>query len=215
MSMRNRSIRRLGFIKVKKNLILPLILFVTAIAAGACSVLSPPPAFKGAVYSAPAPPPDFRLPSTRGGDFTLSEQDGTVTLIFFGYTSCPDICPQTLGLVRNALNRLEEEERAEIQLVFVSVDPARDSLPTMSAYLSRFDPSFLGVLPDPEQLAALVADYDGFVEPEPPDSETGVYEVSHTSVIYVVDKNGELRLGFFTGMDPGDMAADLRVLVNE
>lgn len=162
---------------------------------------------------------------TIGGPFTLTDQNGaTVTeaalkghpsLIYFGYTFCPDICPQTLGLVRSALERLDPEERARIELVFVSVDPARDSLPVMAAYLSRFDPSFFGVLPDPAALDGLVETYDAYAAPDLPDAETGAYEVSHSSVVYVLDKRGDLRLGFFNGMDPGDMASDLRVLVRE
>jgi protein SCO1/2 len=186
-----------------------------ALTWSACSALTPPPEFKGAVYSSPAPPPDFTFPSTTGGDFTLSDQDDVVTLIYFGYTFCPDICPQTLGLIRSALNLLEETERIKIDLVFVTIDPDRDSLPIMTGYLARFDPAFIGVRPEPEDLAGLTADYDAFAEAELPDPGSGAYEVSHTSVIYVVDKAGNMRLGFFTGMDPDDMAADLRILANE
>ena len=195
----------------------PSIFLAILIAAlvGSCSVLNRPPEFNGAVYASPAPPPDFTLPSTRGGEFTLSAQEDVVTLIYFGYTFCPDICPQTLGLVRSALERLDPEERARIELVFVSVDPARDSLPVMAAYLSRFDPSFFGVLPDPAALDGLVETYDAYAAPDLPDAETAAYEVSHSSVVYVLDKRGDLRLGFFNGMDPGDMASDLRVLVRE
>ncbi|HUF38645.1 MAG TPA: SCO family protein [Anaerolineales bacterium] len=180
-----------------------------------CSGFARPPEFKGAVYAAPGRPPDFTLPSTRGGDFTLSDQEDVVTLIFFGYTFCPDVCPQTLGLVRTALNRLDDAERSRIELVFVSVDPARDNLAILEGYLARFDPSFLGVRPDPEQLEKLIGDYDAYVEPEPQDPESAGYEVSHTSVIYVVDKSGNLRLGFFSGMSPEEIAHDLRILIDE
>jgi protein SCO1/2 len=135
--------------------------------------------------------------------------------VYFGYTFCPDVCPQTLGLVKTALGRLDEAERAQIGLVFISTDPMRDSIPAMTGYLARFDSSFIGVRPEPEALAALASDYDGYVEPAPPDPETGAYEVSHTSVVYVVDKSGNLRLGFFSGMDPADMASDLKLLINE
>ncbi len=192
-----------------------LISSLVFITVSACSVLTPPPEFKGAVYSSPAPPPDFTFPSTTDGVFTLSDQDDVVTLIYFGYTFCPDICPQTLGLVRTALNRLNDDERSRIELVFISVDPTRDSLPVLTGYLARFDPSFIGVRPEPEELADLVAGYDAIAEAEPPVADATSYEVSHTSVIYVVDKTGNLRLGFFTGMDPGDMAADLQILANE
>ncbi len=189
-------------------LALAALLFLAACAA---------PSFNGSVYGAPAPPPDFTLPSTLGSNFRLSEQRGRVTLLFFGYTHCPDVCPEALGVVRAALNRLTPEEREAVDLIFITVDPERDTLPVIADYIAHFDPAFIGLRPTEAELQQLAADYAMFAEKDHDHDheDDGEYLVSHTSLVYVIDKSGDLRLGFFSGMSPADMASDLSLLARE
>ncbi len=192
-------------------------LFIAAaclIIAAGCSILAPPPAFKGALYGAPAPPPEFSLPATTGGTFTLSESRGKITLIFFGYTLCPDVCPQTLGTLRSAFSKLSPEARGQVQLVFITVDPNRDTLELLGGYLARFDSGYIGVVPDEAELESLEAGYALYAEVEPPDAD-GNYFVGHTGLTYVIDKVGNLRLGFFDGMSSDDIVHDLEILAEE
>lgn len=170
--------------------------------------------FRGAVYGNPAPPPDFSIPSTRGENFSLSEETGKINLVFFGYTSCPDICPQTLGGLKAAINALQPEQREEIQVLFVTVDPERDTMQKVSDYLDRYDAGFIGAVPTQETLDSLKADYGVFAELEPP-NEDGFYLVTHTGLVYVIDKQGNLRLGFVNGIRVEDIVNDLRILVRE
>jgi protein SCO1/2 len=172
-----------------------------------------PPEFRTAVYGSPAPPPSFSLPATTGETFTLNENTaGKVTLLFFGYTACPDTCPQTLGTVRAALGKMDEADRALVQFIFITVDPRRDTLEVMTGYLARFDSGYIGVLPTEEELVQLKADYGAYSEPEGSGED---YLVGHTGLTYVLDKQGNLRLGFFDGTSSDDMAHDLTILVRE
>jgi protein SCO1/2 len=180
-----------------------------------CSLLAPPPEFRGALYGEPAPPPSFSLAATSGETFSLRDQENKVTLLFFGYTNCPDICPVILGTIKTALNQMEAEEREQVQLVFISVDPASDTLDRIGGYLARYNSGYIGVAPDETELEQMLADYGSFAEAEPPDADSGGYLVTHTGLTYVIDKAGNLRLGFFTDMAPEDIAHDLRILVGE
>ena len=197
---------------MKYRRILP-ILFLLLLSA--CSLFKAPPSFRGAVYGADLIPPDFSLPDTTGGTFTLSEHTGDVVLLYFGYTSCPDVCPQTLGTVRAALNQLDDASRERIQLVFISVDPRRDTLSIMEGYLKRFSAGYIGAAASEEELLTLEQGYGLFAEVEAPDENTGAYLVAHTSLVYVIDTRGKLRIGFTDGMNAEDMAHDLDILANE
>jgi protein SCO1/2 len=179
-----------------------------------CSVFSPPPEFKGALYGEPAPPPSFSLEATNGETFTLRDQRDKVTLLFFGYTQCPDVCPATLGTIKTAFGQMKPADREQVQLVFISVDPQRDTLEVMRGYLARFNAGYIGVAPDEVQLEKMLADYGGFAEAETQEEDSS-YLVTHTGLTYVIDKSGNLRLGFFTGMDPADIAHDLSILAEE
>lgn len=141
----------------------------------------------------------------------LSDYQGRLVLLFFGYTHCPDVCPTTLAKLRYALRQLGETAK-EVQVVFVSVDPERDTPEVMKRYLSHFDPAFVGLTGRPEEVEAVARAYGVYVEKEEVGSAAG-YLVTHSARTYVIDRKGRLVLTFADETEPQDIAADLRQLL--
>ena len=137
-----------------------------------------------------------------GGDFTLNSSLGPVSLqdlrgkvvaVYFGYTFCPDICPTSLSALGQALKQLDEHELSQVQALFISVDPERDELDRLAEYAEYFHPTMLGVTGDLELLHTIAKSYGAFFHKvEIEDSSIG-YAVDHSSIIFVVDKQGVLR----------------------
>ena len=153
----------------------------------------------------------LELPDQNGRVRTLDDFKGKVTLLFFGYTQCPDVCPTTLA----ELARIKKELGAEgdrIQGVFVTVDPERDTPAVLKAYVSSFDPTFVALRGSPEQTAAAAKEFKVFyarVDGKTP----GSYTMDHTAASYVLDPQGRLRLFVRYGSPPQDLAADLKALL--
>lgn len=136
-----------------------------------------------------------------GGDFELRGQDGPVALedfrgkvvlLYFGYTWCPDICPTNLAIIAYALKQLTPAEREQVQVLFVSVDPERDTPERLTEYAAYFDPGILGITGSEAQLAATAARYGAaYRRVEQPDSATG-YLVDHSAFTYLIDQQGRL-----------------------
>lgn len=136
-----------------------------------------------------------------GGDFTLQSVQGPVSLrdfkgnpvlIYFGFTSCPDICPTSLAVIREALKRLSDEQRSRVNALFISVDPDRDSLEYLEEYSRFFSPQIIGLTGTKTEIDRVVEQYGAyyrFVELE--DSALG-YTVDHSSRIYLIDSSGEM-----------------------
>jgi len=133
---------------------------------------------------------DFTLTDYNGKPFRLSDVRGKVVLMFFGYTSCPDVCPTTLMMVKQVLGRLGGHA-SEVQPLFVSVDPRRDTPSHLKAYVSYFDTSIIGATGTEQQLRTLTRNYKTFYRYNG-DVESGNYEVDHGSNLYVIDRNGDL-----------------------
>ncbi|MBJ7356297.1 MAG: SCO family protein [Nocardioides sp.] len=154
------------------------------------------------------------LVDTDGEPYSLtSDTDERLTLVFFGYTNCPDICGRVLGNLSSALTRLSEEDRDQVEVVFVTTDPARDTGEVVRDYLDRFDPSFVGVtgeLADIEQVAASVA--VGMGEKLP----SGGYEVdAHTTTVTGIDVADEAPIFWSQETSPSEFAADIHALLEE
>lgn len=139
-------------------------------------------------------------PTPKGGDFVLRSAAGPVDskvlrgkvlLIYFGYTNCPDVCPVSLAAAVQALNALTAEEREKVRLIFISVDPERDTLERLKEYTAYFHPGMVGATGTAEEIAALAKAYGaGYVrQPARPD---GSYAVDHTTRTYVVAPDGRL-----------------------
>jgi len=136
---------------------------------------------------------DFDLEDHRGKAFTLDALKGRWTLLFFGYTHCPDVCPVTLAVLKNAIALMSETgaDTAAPQVVFVSVDPKRDSLEHLGAYVEYFNPRFLGVTGSDANLKAFARQLGVLYVLTEPDAN-GEYLVDHTAAIFLIDPRGHL-----------------------
>jgi protein SCO1/2 len=135
-----------------------------------------------------------------GGDFTLqgpqgpvalSDFQGKVVMLYFGYTWCPDICPTNLSLFSRVLSELESEELAQVQPLFVSVDPRRDTLPRLKEYSEYFHPRLLGLTGSDDEVARAAALYGVAYRAVNPETETN-YAVDHSADTYLIDRQGHL-----------------------
>jgi protein SCO1/2 len=166
-------------------------------------------------------PPPQEAPS--GGDFTLqsaagpvSLQDfrGKVVLLFFGYASCPDVCPNALSYMVQALDGLSEKELARVQGLFVSVDPRRDTPTELADYVAYFHPNLVGVTGTEEEVAQVAALYGAqYYEAELEGSPLG-YVVNHSSVTYLITQDGALRFIFPHGTPPSVVLEAVQYVLN-
>lgn len=170
-----------------------------------------PYAFHGTIIQSPEPAPDFTLRSA-SGPVSVSDFRGDVVVLFFGYTFCPDVCPTTLADLAGAMRNLGDEAD-EVQVVFVSVDPARDTPERLAQYVTSFDPRFIGVTGTEDEIAAVAAVYGIFYEKHEGTPASG-YLIDHTATAMVIDREGRLKLVLPFGIGPQDIAADLHELLN-
>jgi protein SCO1/2 len=174
-------------------------------------IFLPPYIYQGSLIDPPMSATDFSLQDPDGQGFTLSEQRGKVVLIFFGYTSCPDVCPTTLADFKQIRERLGYAA-SNVEFIFVTVDPERDTAERIGQYVTTFHPKFIGLTGSQAELDAVYAGFGVFVEKEDTGSSAG-YLVSHTSRVYVIDQDGNLSLTFPFGMEAEAMANDIAHLV--
>jgi len=175
--------------------------------------LSKPYTFRGSVLEPLQLAPEIRLTNFDGQPFQLSEQRGKVVLIFFGYTSCPDVCPTTLAEFRKVFAELGPQA-AQTRVVFITVDPERDTPDKIAAYVTIFHPDFWGLTGSQAELETVYKAYGVFREKQESSSAAG-YLVSHTATVYVIDKQGNLRLTFPYGLGWEAMFKDIRYLLQE
>lgn len=154
------------------------------------------------------------LVDTDGEPFSLTaDTDERLTMVFFGYTNCPDICGRVLGNLSSAMTRLDEKDREQVEVVFVTTDPARDTGEVVRGYLDRYDPSFTGVtgdLADIEQVAASVAVGMGDELP------SGGYDVdAHTTTVTGIDIADEAPIFWSQETSPSQFAEDIHYLLRE
>ena len=159
-----------------------------------------------------APPGGDFVLQTPQGPFRLQEQRGKVVLIYFGYTFCPDICPTNLALMAQALNALSEEELAQVQGVFISVDPQRDRLDLLAPYTHHFHPSIIGMTGDPDDVARVAAQYGAAYRKVEGESQGG-YLVDHTSNTYVIAPDGSLHATLHHAAPPQEILEVTRKLL--
>ena len=147
-----------------------------------------------------------------GGDFTLYQGDkqvklsdfhGQLVVMYFGFASCPDVCPTTLSIIASALRQLTPEELESVQPVFISIDPERDKGEQLDAYAAYFHPDFIGITGTPDEVQKVINQYGGFFIKAESDSAMG-YQVEHTSKTYIISKDGR-----YVSILPHDMTSDL------
>jgi protein SCO1/2 len=167
--------------------------------------------FHGSVIDPPTPAPDFVLRDQRGHVFRLSDQTGKLVLLYFGYTSCPDVCPTTLAVLKRTRMQLDRQAE-QVRVVFVTVDQERDSAERIGAYLGAFDSTFVGLTGAELDLEPVWRAYSVYRQKQPGSSALG-YTVDHTARIYLIDTQGQLRLTFPFGITADDIAPDVRHLL--
>jgi protein SCO1 len=153
---------------------------------------------------------DFALADHTGKARTLADFRGKVVVMFFGFTRCPDVCPVTLAELKAIKDQLGEDGK-KLQVLFVTVDPERDTPKLLAHYVPAFDPSFLGLYGDPAAIAKVAKDFRVFYQKAPgktPDS----YTVDHTAGSYVFDPQGRLRL-FARQGNAANLVGDIRILL--
>ncbi|MBR0750249.1 SCO family protein [Bradyrhizobium japonicum] len=156
-------------------------------------------------------------PAAIGGPFQLTDQHGKAvtdknlkgkpTLIFFGYTHCPDVCPTSLFEISEVL-RAMGKDADRVNAVFISVDPERDTPATMKDYLSSFDPHLEGLSGDPAETAKVITSYRVYAKKVP--TKDGDYTMDHTALIYLMDRDGRFVSPFNMKRTPEEAAADLK-----
>lgn len=171
--------------------------------------------FRGSLIE-PAPPAyEFAIEQADGSTYRLADQQGKVVLLFFGYANCPDFCPATLAEFRRAYEALAEDGlQSQVEFVFITIDPERDDPDSVDAFVSSFNPNFVGLSASEEDLQPVWDGYFVFREKQDVGSEAG-YLMSHSTRVYTIDTDGNLRLTFPFGMTGEDMSHDVRMLLEE
>jgi protein SCO1/2 len=156
-------------------------------------------------------PLEFQLTNQDGQPVTAADYRHDVVLLYFGYTGCPDECPTTLATLANALHTLGPRS-SRVRVLFVSVDPRRDTTEVLKRYVSNFGPEFVGLRGDPAQLTGLSKRYRISYHYEKPD-KYGNYEVDHSSAVFVFDGEGRARLLGESDNTAQQVASDLSRLL--
>ncbi|WP_239090371.1 SCO family protein [Marinomonas ostreistagni] len=155
---------------------------------------------------------DFTLSSAQG-PVTLSDYDNQVKLLFFGYAHCPDVCPLTMANIKVALKQLTENERQQVQTLFVSVDPERDTLAHLEQYVNFFDPSFVGLTGSKAEIDRVVRQYGAFYRLDKASEEDENYTVSHSARLYVIGKDNEIEQYLYHDSSSEEIAEALKTLL--
>lgn len=194
-----------------------LLLFATGVilvlGAVTAYALTRPHRYGGSLIDPPVQAPNIELSEAGGGNFRLADQSGNAVLLFFGYTSCPDVCPVTLADFKAIKARLGT--RAErVKFVFITVDPERDTPERVRSYLSNFDAEFIGLTGSREELEPVWKAYGVYQEQIDSGSSAG-YLVDHSSRVYAIDPRGNLRVTYLFGTDREAIADDLLFILED
>lgn len=178
--------------------------FVLSVAAAVLLAFHAPPLRAAAVpphsESTRARAADFTLTDQHGRPFVLSQHRGRVVVLFFGYAHCPDVCPTTLANLAHARTAIGEAGR-NVTVAFVTVDPRRDTPTVLRSFVALFDRSFVGLTGTPAQLAPVYRAYHVVHSIGPATASAAGYDVSHTSLVYFIGRDGRLR-GYGDWTDP-------------
>jgi protein SCO1/2 len=177
-----------------------------------CQIFSPYQ-YKGTLLSPPLAVADFELKDTNGQPFHLSDLEGKIALVYFGYTYCPDVCPLTMGDVKKALTDLEDKDK--VQVIFISVDPERDTPEVLTRYLQAFGPEFIGLTDDFEKVQQAMKSFGVYAEKENTGDSATEYLVSHTARLFLVTPDRKLLLMYPFGFQAEELHSDLVHLLDQ
>ena len=192
---------------MNRNTLISGITFIVALVAFFSTVLffNRKPALRGIPVNPPIAAAEFSMTAADGSDFSMSAQRGKVVLLLFGFVNCPEECPLTLAHFRQALELLGPDAR-DVRVVLVTTDPVRDTPQAMKNYLANFNPEFVGIPGDLEQIQKIWDEYG---------VEVMHGGESHSSYTYVIDRQGRQRVLFTPESLPEEIASDLKVLLAE
>lgn len=196
---------------MKKLLAFGLIVLSVLLAACERRAAAPRLEFKNTDLTGLPYAKDFALTDHNGKPRTLADFKGKLVVLFFGYTQCPDVCPTTMAEMSAAMKELGADA-AQVQVLFVTVDPERDTQQLLSEYVPAFDKRFLGLYGTAEQTAAVGKEFKVFYA-KVPGKTPGSYSMDHTAASYVFDKQGKIRLLARSGQGPAPLVHDLKLLL--
>ncbi|HEX8403933.1 MAG TPA: SCO family protein [Duganella sp.] len=195
---------------MKKLLALGL-LAVSMMFAGCGEKTAPASPFKSVDITGAAFARDFALTDHTGKPRTMADFKGKVVVMFFGFTQCPDVCPTTMAEMSAVMKELGPQAD-KVQVLFVTVDPERDTKELLAQYVPAFDARFLGLYGTPEQTAAVGKEFKVFYSKV--DGKTpGSYSIDHTAASYIFDRNGKVRLLVRHGQGPAPVVHDIKQLL--
>ena len=178
-----------------------------------CERAAPPHHFNAIDLTGATYAQGFNLPDFDGKPRTLADFAGKVTLVFFGYTQCPDACPTTMAELSGILKTLGPDA-SRVQVVFITVDPSRDTPALLKNYVTNFRLDFLALRGDEAQTQAIIKDFKLVVE-KVPGKTADSYTIDHTAGTYIFDPQGHIRLFASQSLDPALLTADLQALLAE
>jgi protein SCO1 len=167
-------------------------------------------ALKAGVFNPPREAPEFSVRGSDGAPLALSHYRGKVVVLGFGYTSCPNVCPATLAVLALAHRKLGALG-SQVQVIYLTVDPERDTAARLKQYLTAFDPSFVGGTGTPEQMAAVRSSYGVTAEKV---GTAADYGIAHSSFIYLITREGKLQALMPFGHKADDYVHDISMLLN-
>lgn len=171
--------------------------------------------YHGAVLTQPYDVPDVVFTDTDGADYSLAGDSRTpLTLVFFGYTHCPDVCQMVMSTITSGLTRLTPQEREQVGVVFVTTDPARDDAGTLRSYLDQFDDGFTGLTSDLATITTVAEDLGVYVA-RGAKLPGGGYEVDHSTPVVGLDDVGSAPIVWTQGTSSQEFAEDIEKLLAE
>ena len=205
---------------MKQQLVARAFRILTGVLLGLAVILwvfrsGPPPTAQddaGYFLTDPIPAPPFSLLAHTGERISRDQIDTDLVMVFFGYTSCPDVCPLTLSHLTQALQEMGSEGEDRVQVLLITVDPQRDTPERLQKYLGAFHPSFLGLTGSEEEIREVADAFGAFFarSGEGPD-----YTVDHTARTFVLDSSGHIPLTFPVTATAGEISRDLSLLLDE
>lgn len=195
-----------------KKLLSVLMLSAAVLAAGCDKLSNKAPAFNNTDITGLDYAKGFSLTDHTGKPRTLQDFRGKVVLLFFGYTQCPDVCPTTMAKMATVMKDLGPSSK-DVQVLFVTLDPERDTQELLAAYVPAFHPSFIGLYGNQEATARTAKEFKVFYSKRPNGDDPKNYTVDHMTGSYVFDREGRVRLLVSHDSAPGAIAADLRQLL--
>lgn len=194
-----------------------------AIALTGCAAAPDASEFHGSRIPQPWTIPATELSATHDGSWSLTTEKAPLTLVFFGYTNCPDVCSQEMADITSALVRIPEEQRDDVEVVFVTTDPKRDSVPALERYLSAFDPAYVGVTGSAQDLTAMAEAFKAYGAKSGPGGQGSPdsnnpgrsgYLVEHTDYTYAM-QGGQATAFWNRDVTAQQLAQDISSLLEE